>query len=263
MYCIFININNNIVFINLSPWPFILILSSFNLRAHILWSTVFNFNYWYIFNLIIPLIVLIMWSYNSNLNKVIFGFKRFFYNLSLKRSIIMFIGSEIMFFITFFYVYYSNYIFNFYFCKKFYLVMFKLNFIISLMNLIILVTSSLTFMVFIKRNKSNNNYQEYIWITVFLRVYFVRIQLFEYYYLAFNLCNSVFYSIFYLLTIFHIRHVIIGTVIMTNLIVNKMYLLNNLFIKIIYICWYWHFIDFIWILIFFIVYYFNNINKYI
>lgn len=157
-------------------------------------------------------------------------------NLSIKLSIITFILSEILFFSAFFYIFCSQKSFNLFFFKKFYLLIFKLNFLISIINLIILVSSRLTFIIFIKINKKNIFNNKFLFYTIFLRIYFISIQLIEYKFINFNCTNSIYFSIFFTLTLFHIIHVNLGTIIIINNLIIKITFINNLFIKIIFTC---------------------------
>lgn len=107
----------------------------------------------------------------------------------------------------------------------------------SLINLIVLITRRITFIIYIKENIVNKN-SKFIIYTIILRIYFLLIQLFEYKYIKFNLSNSLIFSIFFTLTIFHIIHVILGVIIILTFLINKITFFYNYFIKIINTCLY-------------------------
>lgn len=106
----------------------------------------------------------------------------------------------------------------------------------SFLNLNILLSRRITFIIFIKLNKLNKINNKFIYFTIILSSYFLIIQIFEYKLINFNLRNSTFFSNFYLLTLFHIIHVILGTIIIIIFSLNKIKLINNIFIKIINSC---------------------------
>lgn len=245
----------NSIFLN-SPWPFILTINiiriSINLIININKTIIWKLN----LIIIITITSLILWFNNSIKEKIIIGIKRKYNEIRIKTIIYIIIITERIFFITFFYInfsisYFNNYIFNF----KFNLRIFKLNFILSFTNLIILLISRITIIISININiKKNNNTIKYLKITVILGIYFISIQMIEYSILNFNISNSIFFSNFFILTIFHISHVLIGTIIIIYIIIKKSSILISNKTKIKILCWYWHFVDLIWIIIFVIIY---------
>jgi len=114
--------------------------------------------------------------------------------------------------------------------------MFKLNFILSFTNLIILLSSriTLTISTYIKNELSNKSLI-YLNITVIIGLYFIIIQSLEYSILNFNISNSIYFSNFFILTMFHITHVLIGTIIILIIkeIIKKIIVINKTKIKII------------------------------
>ena len=97
-------------------------------------------------------------------------------------------------------------------------------------------------------------------LTNFLGCVFLYIQYIEYTHLSFTISDTVYCSVFYALTGFHGLHVIIG-----NLLLFTQYLLKFTYFDykvhaLGFAVLYWHFVDIIWIFLFFSVYYFNNID---
>lgn len=249
-------------FIINSPWPILLILNStffiINLNNNINKNIFFSL-LWIIFILIIS----VKWINNSDKEITLLGIKSNYLFINTKLIIILIIIREIIFFYSFFYINFSiiifnNWIFNF----NFYLNIFKLNFLLSFINLIILLTSRITFIISINLNNINKIKSiKFLNLTIILGIYFIFIQIIEYKFLNFNISNSIFFSNFYLLTVFHINHVIIGILIIFSIKLNKIKFLWKNINKIKALCWYWHFIDLIWLIIFLIIYlYFININ---
>ena len=85
---------------------------------------------------------------------------------------------------------------------------------------------------------------------------FIVCQLYEYIHLPFNINDSVYGSIFFMLTGFHGFHVIIG---LCMLVTVGYHLLNGVFnykqhTGFECAAWYWHFVDVVWLFLFICVY---------
>lgn len=97
-------------------------------------------------------------------------------------------------------------------------------------------------------------------LTCFLGFIFTLIQLYEYKKAPFTVADSVYGSCFFILTGFHGLHVLVGT---TFLLVclNRLTLGHFLPSRHVgYECaiWYWHFVDVIWIFVWFLVYWWGS-----
>jgi len=94
--------------------------------------------------------------------------------------------------------------------------------------------------------------------TIAFGICFIFLQYYEYKYAPFNINDSVYGSIFYLLTGFHGLHVIVGVIFLSvtffrfyngHFLTKREYHLGLEFS-----IWYWHFVDVIWILLFVLLY---------
>jgi cytochrome c oxidase subunit 3 len=130
---------------------------------------------------------------------------------------------------------------------------------IPLLNTIILVSSGVT-LTFAHRalcfgkNKSDVIYG--LLLTIILGLFFIMLQYYEFRNAPFNINDSVYGSIFFMITGFHGLHVIIGTIF---LIVNLCRVtLNHFFIEthlgFEFGAWYWHFVDAVWIVVYLTIY---------
>jgi cytochrome c oxidase subunit 3 len=102
----------------------------------------------------------------------------------------------------------------------------------------------------------------YILSTIVLAYFFLLLQVQEYIELNFNISDSVYSSLFFLLTGFHGVHVLVGTLFLCvafDRIYTFQYNSNrHLFLGVALI--YWHFVDIIWIFLFIFVYLLTHIN---
>jgi heme/copper-type cytochrome/quinol oxidase subunit 3 len=96
----------------------------------------------------------------------------------------------------------------------------------------------------------------YKWLTIMLGVYFLGVQLFEYFNCCFIFTSSTYGSRFFILTGFHGLHVILGvlflSVILATININRHTPLQHVGVEL--RIWYWHFVDVVWLVLFLLVY---------
>jgi len=97
--------------------------------------------------------------------------------------------------------------------------------------------------------------------TIVLAVLFTGIQAYEYIHASYDISDSVYGSIFYMSTGFHGFHVLIGTIFIT---VNMFRFMRGHFSAQKHLgfelgAWYWHFVDVVWLFLFFAVYFWGNL----
>jgi cytochrome c oxidase subunit 3 len=97
-------------------------------------------------------------------------------------------------------------------------------------------------------------------ITIGLAVFFTLIQAYEYIESSFSISDSVYGTTFFLLTGFHGLHVIVGTIF---ILVSLLRLINGHFTKTHHFgfeaaAWYWHFVDVVWLFLFVVVYWWGG-----
>jgi cytochrome c oxidase subunit 3 len=132
---------------------------------------------------------------------------------------------------------------------------------LPLVNTFLLLTSgaSITYAHLALLNKRKIPAIQGLIITIILAIIFSGIQLYEYYNSPFSMSDSIYGSIFYMLTGIHGLHVIIGTIfIVTQMIrmIKRHYKANSIALEMSIL--YWHFVDVIWIIVFLLVYTYGN-----
>jgi cytochrome c oxidase subunit 3 len=89
---------------------------------------------------------------------------------------------------------------------------------------------------------------------------FLGVQWYEFVHAPFSINDSVYGSIFFLITGFHGLHVMVGTlfifVVFLRFWDNHFYVENTLALDC--AAWYWHFVDVVWIFVFVIVYWWGG-----
>jgi len=260
-----IKFNQPYFILNLSPWPILISINTFNLIISNVIIINFKFNFISLLNLIIIISVSILWWRDVIRERTFQGNHNFYIINLIKFRIILFIISEIFLFISFFWNFLHNSLapsieLGLNWPPK------NINFfnplLIPLLNTVILLTSSFTVTVthLYLLNNSKKKTIIFINLTIILSIYFLILQILEYKQATFTFSDSIFGSSFYIATGFHGLHVIIGTIF---LIINLLRIIKLHFSYIHHIrfelaAWYWHFIDIIWLFLYITFYWWNN-----
>jgi cytochrome c oxidase subunit 3 len=132
---------------------------------------------------------------------------------------------------------------------------------IPLLNTVILLSSGVSITwchhaIINYKNKKNKFYG--LLITVILGIIFTYFQYEEYHSSSFAIWDRVYGSIFYIGTGFHGLHVLIGTIFLSvHLLLTYFNNIYNITIRIglEIAIWYWHFVDVIWLLLYLLIYF--------
>lgn len=250
--------------VNNSPWPLFLSFSVLFLALSLI-LYLHNFNdgkFFLIFSFFFLCFFLICWFRDIVRESTFEGQHTQKVQYGIKLGMILFIISEIMFFFAFFWAFFHSslvptiWINNIWPPKG--IEIFN-PWKIPLENTLILLLSGVSVTWSHKSFLYNNNiFETFLSLsyTIFLGIFFTLFQLFEYMTAFFNISDSIYGSIFYLATGFHGFHVIIGTIF---LIVCWFRLIRNHFLKDQHIgfeaaIWYWHFVDMVWLFLYFFIY---------
>lgn len=94
----------------------------------------------------------------------------------------------------------------------------------------------------------------YYLLTLFLGVVFLLCQGIEYVETPFHINDSVYGSAFYMLTGLHGLHVIVGVLFLSVYFIRKHYYMSSNLLGLEFAAWYWHFVDVVWIFLYFVIY---------
>nr|YP_009859744.1 cytochrome c oxidase subunit III [Antodynerus aff. limbatus YN]QKK69251.1 cytochrome c oxidase subunit III [Antodynerus aff. limbatus YN] len=251
------NSNHPYHLVTISPWPIFL---SFNLlfllMGFIKWFYFFN-HYLLLFSLILMLIIQFQWWRDVTRESTFQGCHTMYVMNNIRMGMILFITSEIFFFISLFWTYFHSALapsieiglmwppkgikmFNPY--------------DIPMLNSIILITSGLTISWshnMMIMNKFKISYFSLLQ-TIMLGIIFSLFQYIEYYEAPFTISDSCFGSIFFLTTGFHGIHVIIGTLFLMICLIRMQlnHFSKNHHFGYEAAIWYWHFVDIVWLFVY-------------
>nr|YP_009945153.1 cytochrome c oxidase subunit III [Habropoda radoszkowskii]QOE17518.1 cytochrome c oxidase subunit 3 [Habropoda radoszkowskii] len=252
--------------VTLSPWPYLMSLSVFNfLFSSLNFFFCIGSNFIIFFCLISLIFVFLQWVRDIIRESMFQGLHTYFVYKFLKFSVILFIITELFFFISFFWSFFHNSVSPSVDIGNIWpplLISFFDPYDIPLMNSVILISSGLT------ASWSHNglligNYNNLInglILTIFLGFYFSFIQYIEYFDSLFCMNDGIFGSLFYMLTGFHGIHVLIGTLLLISSFLRAkfMHFSSIHHFNFEFSLWYWHFVDVVWLFLYIFVYWFFN-----
>lgn len=249
-----------------SFWPILVSFSLFSLLSNI----VLYINLKMSLNIVIlPAIftVLISFLWWKDLNREsIIGYHTHKLESRLRVGILLFILSEVFFFVSFFWAFYDASLsptveLGLTWPPKGIVPLSVYS--VPLLNTVILLTRGITVTWAhhsIINNYFNKSFQSLLF-TILLGIYFLYMQWLEYSEAQFSMSDGVYGSTFFIATGFHGIHVLIGTsfllYVFINLVSGK--LLYNHHFSFEAAAWYWHFVDVVWLILFISIYWWGRL----
>nr|YP_010567273.1 cytochrome c oxidase subunit III [Trachylophus sinensis]UZC33502.1 cytochrome c oxidase subunit III [Trachylophus sinensis] len=251
--------------VDASPWPILGALSAMiTMVGLIKWFHLYESNLLFL-GLLITALIMYQWWRDIVREATYQGLHTYNVTMGLRWGMILFITSEVFFFISFFWGFFHNSLspsielgmnwppkgietFN--------------PIEIPLLNTLILLTSGLT-VTWTHHSLMENNYTQgfqSLLLTVILGIYFTVLQGYEYLEAPFTIADAAYGSSFFIATGFHGLHVIIGT---TFLLVCLIRHYLNHFSSIHHFgfeaaAWYWHFVDVVWLFLYITIYWWGS-----
>ena len=248
-----------------SPWPILASMGGFILTTGFVeWFFLRNFLLAGV-GLVILFIRAYQWWRDIVREATYQGFHTKRVELGIRWGIILFIVSEIFFFLSFFWAFFHSRLrpreclggfwpprgikpFD---CFK-----------VPLLNTLILLSSgvSVTWAHHAIMGGEVNKRKWGLVITVFLGVYFTGVQGLEYMESSFCISDRAYGSTFFLATGFHGLHVLVGTVFLVVTLVRHLHLnfRGERHFGFEAASWYWHFVDVVWLFLFVVVYWWGG-----
>jgi cytochrome c oxidase subunit 3 len=250
-----------------SPWPLYVSISTFLMAlGFVVWVNYGVFLFLCL-GLVSTLYGMFLWCRDVVRESTFQGYHTKAVRRSLKLGMILFIVSEIFFFISFFWAFFHSslapaiQIGSLWPPRGLKSIVFYA-FDVPLLNTGLLLGSgaSITWAHYALAAKDRFNAILGFLITLFLAILFTILQIREYLEARFNFATGIYGSVFFISTGFHGIHVIIGTIFI--IICFFRYIFYHFTKKhhdgFIFASWYWHFVDVVWIFLFFMVYLWGN-----
>nr|APX40374.1 cytochrome c oxidase subunit 3 [Longitarsus nigrocillus] len=259
------NKNHPFHLVDISPWPLLGALGAMTTMLGLIkWFHLYNNNLLLI-GLSITTLIMYQWWRDTIREGTFQGLHTYKVTMGLRWGMILFITSEVLFFISFFWAFFHSSLspsieLGTQWPPKGILVFNPIE--IPLLNTLILLTSGLT-VTWTHHSLMENNYSQSLQslaLTVTLGIYFSILQSYEYMEASFTISDSVYGSSFFLTTGFHGLHVLIGT---TFLFICFMRHFLNHYSNIHHFgfeaaAWYWHFVDVIWLFLYISIYWWGS-----
>ena len=204
---------------------------------------------------------LFYWFFDIILEGKFEGFHNKQVQSSLKMGVILFITSEILFFFSFFWAYFHSALVPTIWIGEVWPpapIQALDPYALPMLNTALLLSSGFS-VTWAHRALISSQRAEVISaliITIVYGLFFTFFQLLEYNFCDFSISDTVYGSSFFLLTGFHGLHVIVGTIMLAVAFWRHLlYHLDNIHhVGFEAAIWYWHFVDVVWLFLYFFVY---------
>nr|WPV76802.1 cytochrome c oxidase subunit III [Phlebotomus chinensis] len=257
--------NHSYHLVDFSPWPLTGALGAMTLVSGlVMWFHQYNMLL-LTMGMIITLLTMYQWWRDISREGTFQGLHSIPVTLGLRWGMILFIISEIFFFISFFWAFFHSslsptielgaewpptgvYPFN--------------PFQIPLLNTAVLLTSGVTVTwahhSLMKKNHSQTS--QGLFFTIILGIYFTILQAYEYIEASFTISDNVYGSTFFMATGFHGLHVLIGTTFLLICLIRHLqnHYSSNHHFGFEAAAWYWHFVDIVWLFLYISIYWWGN-----
>jgi len=250
-----------------SPWPLFCSISAFLLTSGFVVWVYYGVILFMVMGLTSLLYGMFLWCRDVVRESTFQGYHTKVVRRSLKIGMILFIVSEVCFFVSFFWAFFHSSLAPVVQIGSLWpprgLKPFVFDALgVPLLNTGILLASgaSITWAHYALAARDWLNTVLGFAITIVLAALFTFLQLREYSEARFSFGSGVYGSVFFIATGFHGLHVFIGTVFIVVCFVR---FLNYHFTKkhhegFVFASWYWHFVDVVWIFLFFSIYLWGN-----
>nr|YP_010034204.1 cytochrome c oxidase subunit III [Agelasta perplexa]QOW83743.1 cytochrome c oxidase subunit III [Agelasta perplexa] len=251
--------------VDVSPWPLLGALGAMTMMMGLInWFHFYEINL-LLLGLTITSLIMYQWWRDITREGTYLGLHTYNVTMGLRWGMILFITSEVFFFISFFWGFFHNSLSP----------SIELGMIwppkgiqtfnpieIPLLNTLILLTSGLT-VTWAHHSLMENNYTQALHgliLTVILGFYFTLLQAYEYIEAPFTIADTVYGSSFFMATGFHGLHVIIGSTFLLVCLIR--HYLNHLssihHFGFEAAAWYWHFVDVVWLFLYISIYWWGS-----
>ena len=249
--------------VNPSPWPIANAISLFFVTTGLAF-TFHNYSkgvFLFLLGMILVILITSFWFRDIIREATFQGMHTKQVIKSLELGVLLFIFSEIMLFVSFFWAFFHGSLAPGVFIGCLWpprgILTFS-PFEIPLLNTILLLVSGCTITASHYFLEANKLYLAncYLILTIVLGSLFMCCQAFEYLEASFNISDSIYGSVFYMLTGLHGSHVLNGVIFLIICLFRLILLHFTPTHYLGYKCaiWYWHFVDVVWIFVYSFIY---------
>ena len=249
-----------------SLWPMLVSFSLFSAISNaVLWINIKVSVWSFLFPLSLVILVSFLWWKDLNRERML-GYHTHKLEARLRVAFLLFILSEVFFFVSFFWAFYDASLsptvdLGIVWPPKGIIPLSTYS--IPLLNTVILLSRGVT-VTWAHHAIMNNFFNKSVFrlaITVLLGIYFLYLQGVEYNEAQFAISDGVYGRTFFMATGFHGLHVTVGAIFLFYVLLN---LLNakltfNHHFSFEAAAWYWHFVDVVWLILFISIYWWGRL----
>ena len=243
-----------------SPWPAIGSAAGFTLA---LGGAMYMYDYLYsgyilIAGFLMLLTVMFFWWRDVIREAEFQGHHTPIVQIGMRYGMILFISSEVMFFVAFFWAFFDSSLYPDTGVWPLADIVTFDPFDLPLINTMILLLSGCT-VNWSHHALTLNNRKDFLvglFLTILLGISFTALQAYEYSHAAFSFTDGIYASTFYMATGFHGFHVIVGTLFLIVCFFRglKGHYTSDHHFGFEAAAWYWHFVDVVWLFLFVCIY---------
>nr|WNU00278.1 cytochrome c oxidase subunit 3 [Psylliodes attenuatus] len=251
--------------VDASPWPLYGALGALTIMIGLIkWFHLYEKNLLGM-GMLITIMIMYQWWRDIIREGTFLGLHTLKVSKGLRWGMILFITSEVLFFMSFFWAFFHSSLtpsieIGLEWPPKGIISFNPLE--IPMLNTLILLTSGLT-VTWAHHSIMENNYKQGLQgliFTVLLGFYFSLLQGYEYYEATFTISDSIYGSTFFMATGFHGLHVLIGTTFLSICLIrhylNQFSSLHHFGFEA--AAWYWHFVDVVWLFLYISIYWWGS-----
>jgi cytochrome c oxidase subunit 3 len=250
-----------------SPWPALAMVASFLLASGLI-MFMHDVTSWVLpIGLIVMLYTMFVWWRDVVNEATHQGDHTAVVQIGLRYGMALFIASEIMFFVAWFWAFFNAAVYPTPQMGGFWppegIELFN-PWGVPLLNTAILLTSGLTVTLahHALRKGDNKGLIMWLWVTVALGISFTGFQALEYMEAQFSISGGIYGTTFFMATGFHGFHVIVGTIFLAVCLFRsyKGHFTPDHHFGFEAAAWYWHFVDVVWLFLFTFVYWWTSLQ---
>nr|UYI30617.1 cytochrome c oxidase subunit 3 [Aquatica sp. a XF-2022] len=257
--------NHTYHLVEISPWPILGALSTMIMLTGVIkWFHLYQMNLFMI-GVLCTIMVMIQWWRDTSREGTFQGLHTLKVVKGLRWGMILFITSEVLFFVSFFWSFFHSSLapsieIGMIWPPKSIIPFNPIQ--IPLLNTTILISSGIT-VTWAHHSLMENNYKQTIYslsLTILLGIYFSILQAYEYMESTFTIADSVYGSSFFMATGFHGIHVMIGTTFLSVCLLRqfKNHFSSKHHFGFEAAAWYWHFVDVVWLFLYISIYWWGS-----
>ncbi len=248
-----------------SPWPLLGAISGGTMAVGGILLMHYNFPWLFVAGFLMVLLTMFLWWKDVIHESVVEKAHTAVVKLGLRYGMVLFIASEVMFFVAFFWAFFSQSLFpnagiNGVWPPPGITPVDPFHFPFLMTMVLLLSGTTATWAHHALREGHNDEAKKALWCTIGLGVFFTMCQLYEYTHAEFGFRQGIFGSTFYMATGFHGFHVLVGTIFLSVCLwrVYKMQFTPQSHFGFEAAAWYWHFVDVVWLFLFIAIYFWGG-----